>query len=143
MGRAKGTQDEGRHLPHPQGRPSQVGTRRGRGELRRNPKNEARNHVSSPPRRRGTKGRSQLSVRAPPFGRAAPSGHASGRLRFRVPKARRSHRGLPDGDRPRPALLNAISRPRSQKGLSAHEAFPGLSCALGPISLANGPSLSK
>ena len=127
MGRAKGTQDEGRHLPHPQGRPSQVGTRRGRGELRRNPKNEARNHVSSPPRRRGTKGRSQLSVRAPPFGRAAPSGHASGRLRFRVPKARRSHRGLPSGDRPRPALLNAISRPRSQKGLSAHEAFPGLS----------------
>ena len=62
-----------------------------------------------------------------PIGRAAPSGHASGRLRFRFPKARRSHQGLPGGDRPRPALLNAISRPRSQKGLSAHEAFPGLS----------------
>ena len=126
MGRAKGTWDEGRHLPHPQGRPvagriaAWSGGSRGvvEGELRRDPKDEARNHVSSPPRRQGTKGRSSLSARAPSLGRAAPSGHASGRLRFRVPKARRSHRGLPGGDRPRPALLNAISRPRSQKGLS-------------------------
>ena len=135
MGRAKGTRDEGRHLPTPKGRP--VAGRiaawskgsRGvvEGELRRDPKDEARNHVSSPPRRRGTKGRSPLSARAPSLGRAAPSGHASGRLRFRFPKARRFLRGLPTAFAHAQPLPNAISRPRSQKGLSTHEAFPGLS----------------
>lgn len=85
MGRAKGTRDEGRHLPHPQGRPVAgriAAWSRGsrgvvEGELRRNPKDEARNHVSSPPRRRGTKRRSPLSARAPPFGRTTPLGHAN------------------------------------------------------------------